>query len=191
MSAVTTLEREHALIQQALDLLAGIAAGLEQDHAVERENIAALLAFFRDFADRRHHAKEEETLFPLLEQRGIARVGGPIGVMLHEHEQGRTMVRIMEGLLPELAVPGDGRQQFTRVANAYGNLLRNHIAKENDCLFPMAQTVLTNEDRQTLEAAFAQQDRNADDDNGFARYQSIIAALSAQLGATAPTPTPG
>lgn len=181
MPAVTILEREHALIEQALELLALVAARLGQDRPVSGDHVLALLAFLRDFADRRHHVKEEETLFPLLEQRGIARVGGPIGVMLHEHEQGRTMIRIMEGLFPELSVPGEPRQQFARVANAYTGLMRDHIAKENHCLFPLAQTVLTEADRQTLDAAFERQDDDAGADGGFAHYQSLLADLSAQL----------
>lgn len=187
MPAIPILEREHALIEQALGLLGSVAANLGQDRPVAGEHVSALLAFLRNFADQRHHMKEEETLFPLLEQNGIARVGGPIGVMLHEHEQGRTMIRIMEGLLPELGAPGEPRRQFARVASSYAGLMRDHIAKENNCLFPMAQTVLTDSDRQELEAAFERQDGDAEADGGFAHYQSIIAALSAQLG---PPPPP-
>jgi len=37
------------------------------------------------FADRYHHRKEETYLFPVLQQRGILRDGGPLGVIENEH----------------------------------------------------------------------------------------------------------
>jgi hypothetical protein len=48
--------------------------------------------FFQQFADQCHHAKEEDVFFPVLKQRGIPEQGGPIGVMLHEHDLGRDCV---------------------------------------------------------------------------------------------------
>ena len=52
------------------------------------------------FADKCHHGKEEDVLFPELEKAGIARQGGPIGVMLHEHVSGREFIRRMSEALP-------------------------------------------------------------------------------------------
>jgi hemerythrin-like domain-containing protein len=47
-----------------------------------REVFEPFLEFFRGFADKCHHCKEEDRLFPCMEARGIPREGGPIGVML-------------------------------------------------------------------------------------------------------------
>jgi len=43
-------------------------------------------------ADKCHHGKEEVHLFPFLEKRGVPARGCPMGALLHEHEQGRTLV---------------------------------------------------------------------------------------------------
>ncbi|MGD0266766.1 MAG: hemerythrin domain-containing protein, partial [Candidatus Methylomirabilota bacterium] len=37
-----------------------------------------------------HHGKEENLLFKTMVDRGFPRQGGPIAVMLHEHETGRS-----------------------------------------------------------------------------------------------------
>lgn len=181
MSVVATLEREHALIEQCLDLMLLAAAGLEQGKPVTDDCISPLLTFLREFADHGHHAKEEETLFPLLERRGIAKIGGPLGVMLYEHEQGRTMIRIMEGLRPELNIPGEARQRFFQVAKSYATLMREHINKENHCLFPMAQSVLTDADQQELATAFERLERDAKEHRGYAHFQELIAGVSVKL----------
>jgi hemerythrin-like domain-containing protein len=62
--------------------------------------------FVRNFADRCHHAKEEENLFPRMEARGVPRDGGPIGVMLFEHEEGRAYVRAIAGAIDDYEADG-------------------------------------------------------------------------------------
>src|SRR3989339_212912 len=47
---------------------------------------------FLEFAEPHHH-KEEQVLFPALEQKGIPNEGGPIGVMLMDHEVKRGHVK--------------------------------------------------------------------------------------------------
>ncbi|MFB3127626.1 MAG: hemerythrin domain-containing protein, partial [Candidatus Acidiferrales bacterium] len=92
-TATAILRQEHDAILRMLDVTDAIVQQLERNQRVAPETLAGVLEFFRLFADRCHHGKEEELLFPLLERKGMAHDGGPIGVMLHEHEQGRSLVR--------------------------------------------------------------------------------------------------
>src|SRR3990172_610209 len=94
-AATSTLRKEHEAILKMLDATEAAAQRLEQGERLRPETLAGLLEFFRLFADRCHHGKEEDLLFPLLESKGLPRSGGPIGVMLSEHEQGRPLVRQM------------------------------------------------------------------------------------------------
>ncbi|HEY2990524.1 MAG TPA: hemerythrin domain-containing protein, partial [Candidatus Binatia bacterium] len=93
------------------------------------------LDFARNFADKCHHLKEEKLLFPALEEHGIPREGGPIGMMLAEHEEGRGYVRAMAAALESAAQdPIGARITLRRKADAYIRLLREHIQKEDDVL---------------------------------------------------------
>lgn len=98
---------------------------------------------FSQFADKCHHAKEEDLFFPLLKERGIPGEGGPIGVMLHGHDVGRESVRRMRE-----AADGESLDaaEFSDAAKAFIPLLRQHIFKENNILFRMAANVLTAEE---------------------------------------------
>ena len=80
----------------------------------------------------------------MLEKAGIQKEGGPIGVMLAEHEMGRNHIRAMYESLDDLSESEIVAEKFVDNAYAYVELLRQHINKENDILFRMAELSLSN-----------------------------------------------
>ena len=93
MKPTEILSGEHRVIEQVLTCLERIAEQCAAEGRLDRTSAEQALEFFRNFADRCHHGKEEVHLFPALEAKGFPRDGGPTGVMLHEHDQGRAHVR--------------------------------------------------------------------------------------------------
>lgn len=143
--ATAELRHDHEIILRALAIAERLGRALRAGAPVDRAGLAWLVDFFRTFADRCHHGKEEQHLFPALERRGIPRDGGPIGTMLHEHEEGRRLLRAM------------GSADDAEVAAAiegYATLLRAHIAKENDVLFMLAEQVLAEPEQTALARSF-------------------------------------
>ena len=139
----TVLREEHLVILKVLDALERV---LNKGSALSTQNVETLakyVSFFQLFADACHHGKEEDLLFPELEARGIPREGGPIGVMLAEHEQGRGFVRQMREALPG-ARAGEAAavDALVSAGRDYIDLLRQHIDKENNVLFMMADRVV-------------------------------------------------
>jgi hemerythrin-like domain-containing protein len=154
-TATQILRHEHEAILKMLEASEQAAQKLEQGGEVPPAVLEDLLEFFKTFADQCHHGKEEELLFPLLERKGIPRAGGPVGVMLHEHEEGRALIREMAGAAAEIqAGHADARIRWATAARAYAQLLREHIFKENNFLFPMAERVLTPEEQEGLAESF-------------------------------------
>ena len=143
MRITDTLRDEHEVIQQVLDCLDELAERALADSRVDVASAGEALDFLTAFADRCHHAKEEQILFPALSARGLPREAGPIAVMLGEHELGRAAIARMRAALDDAqrkAAEAPGR--FARAAREYVALLREHIAKENGVLFPMADRIL-------------------------------------------------
>src|SRR5262245_34930846 len=140
---------EHRVIEQVLACLEEMANRCEAEEKLEGKSAVQALVFFRHFADRCHHGKEEDHLFPLLEARGLPRAGGPTGVMVHEHEQGRLLVAAMTA-----AVEKDTPREFARYARAYARHLREHIRKEDQVLFPLAARVLSEPEAEALLRSF-------------------------------------
>jgi hemerythrin-like domain-containing protein len=139
------LREEHALILRALGSLETAAAGLAADLSLSPGWWDEMLAWLGVFADRSHHGKEEYVLFPAMMKAGAPHPGGPIDVMLEEHAGGRALIRAMAEGVPA------GR---AAAARAYVTLLRLHIEKENDIVFPLADTILDEADQRAVKRDF-------------------------------------
>ena len=190
MDATRCLREEHQLILKVLDCLELALRDAKESRRVSRDTFEPFVEFFQGFADRCHHCKEEDRLFPCMEQRGIPRDGGPIGVMLHEHELGRMHVRTIAAHL-DAADRGDASAAGTVLehGDTYLTLLRNHIEKEDHCLFGMADQLITGHDLVKLTGAYGE----AEDETGYAdtvsRCRAVAARLIEKYGV--PTVSPG
>lgn len=161
-TAIDILMHEHRLIERVLTALERCAASAEEGAAISRDTVRDFGDFFANFADKCHHAKEEDRLFATMVEFGFPKEHGPVGVMLMEHTEGRQHVgafkRIGAGSGP---LAGDERREFVDHASAYIPLLRQHIIKEDRVLYPMALQRLPE----------AEMDRMGDD---FARFEAEV-----------------
>ena len=147
------LKHEHDAILFSLNILEEICRRIESGRDVPAGDLSGITGFLKLFADKCHHGKEEGFLFPALEEAGIPRQNGPIGVMLSEHDKGRNFIKGMEGAIKENGVDKTG---FTEAARGYISLLRDHIEKENKVLFPMGDSKLTAAKQEELIHSFGE-----------------------------------
>lgn len=143
MKATEILMSEHRVIERVIAALEISAARLESGQVVEPGFFLDAADFIKGFADGCHHVKEENVLFKAMTDQGMPANGGPVGMMLMEHEQGRKYTRGMRDAATRLAA-GDASARGLVVQNAlgYAALLRQHIRKEDGVLFPMADQVI-------------------------------------------------
>ena len=192
MKPTEILGNEHRIIERVLSCLEAIAAQAKSAGRVDERSAKDAVAFFRNFADRCHHGKEEAHLFPALEAKGFPRDGGPTGVMLHEHEQGRAHVRGMDENIAA-AAKGDAAalRRFIDHAEGYVALLREHIYKEDHILFQLADRTLTEEEQQRLLDAFGKveaEEMGAGTHETFVRMADELADRYGIAAATAAAP---
>jgi hemerythrin-like domain-containing protein len=168
------LKDEHALILEALDAMERKVSALEAGAAPDRAYFEKAVQFLRTFADQCHHGKEENLLFKTMVDRGFPRQAGPIAVMLHEHETGRSFIRgIAEGVAAVGTDPGAAKRIIEN-GRGYIGLLRAHIDKENHILFPMADNVLTPEDQEHLGKEF---ERFEAEETGAGVHEAMLKLL--------------
>lgn len=171
MRPTDILVKEHETVLMALDLLTPMAERMVSGSAEARVDLSKLLEFFREFVDRCHHGKEELALFPELVEMGVPSAGGPVGVMLHEHEVGRDYIRQLQDRLDK------GSASVLKVALGYRGLLEAHIQKENQVLFPMAERILSEEKKARLAAAFDQIEREHAGEGRLEAYHQMLQDL--------------
>lgn len=156
MHPTEILGQEHRAIEARLAELETEIQAAAPGRPFPADFFESALDFFRNFADGCHHAKEENFLFPLMKERGVPEHGGPIGVMLAEHDEGRAYLRTIRANLPAAAQgSASARDAVYAGAAAYIDLLRAHIYKEDHILFRLAERVLHPDDVAELRKQFA------------------------------------
>lgn len=172
MKSIDRLVAEHDIIERGLDALENAVVRIDSGQSIPDEFSRWAPRFFAEFADKCHHAKEEDLLFPLLKERGILEQGGPIGVMLHEHDVGRDCVRRMRE-----SIQGEefDAAKFSAAAKEFIPMLRQHIFKENNILFQMAARVLSETDDVELNHRFSQVEQERELTGLHERYDREVA----------------
>ena len=152
---VATLKAEHQVILRVIRVLGTLMDRFEGSGEFPESPLARCVEFLRLFADACHHGKEEDLLFPILESRGIPREGGPIGVMLHEHQVARQLTKEMSDALALFrSGVAAAKRDFCQAARSYIDLLTNHIFKEDNILFNMGARVMGAVDQNALASQF-------------------------------------
>ena len=167
------LRDEHMIILRGLDLLEAAAARLEAGTGPPESWWDEALTWFRDFADRNHHAKEENSLFPAMIKAGAPAAGCPVDVMLEEHAEGRALLQAMTA--------NDPRER-TRVVRQYAQLLRDHIDKEHGIVFPLAEAILDEQALEWIAHEFNTVEAEQGDRASLDSAQSVVDGLGAALG---------
>lgn len=144
-SATRALREEHELILRALRLLERAGRRLAVGQRVDARVFKALVGLLRTLADECHHAKEEGYLFPAMVAKGVLS-SGPVGTILAEHNEERDYLAVLSGQ----------RSRAERAAAALlcVRVMRWHIEKENEVLFPLADELFTTDEQVTLARSY-------------------------------------
>jgi hemerythrin-like domain-containing protein len=175
-SATKLLKEEHRSIRAALDFAERMTSRIERGEEISPEALARLMEFIHLFVERCHHAKEEKIFFPALERKGVSTWGGPLGVMLADHERARDLIQEMneaaDAYNPAVAKSGE---RWARLAWDYSGLMQEHFGKEEEVLFRMADSVLTPEEQAAIVADFQ---RLEEESLGPGKHEELRARMS-------------
>lgn len=183
MRPTEILSNEHRVIEVMLSVVENIVDQANTSGKLDKQDAEQVVAFIKTFADTCHHGKEEGQLFPAMEARGIPVEQGPLGVMLHEHDLGRGYVKLMSENI-EAASQGntEALEAFADSAMGYVYLLRNHIQKEDNILFPMAARILNQEAETELLARFDTVEHEHVGTGTHEHYLKIAESLATKYG---------
>lgn len=177
-SATALLKEDHRVIEKMLGALEGAARGMASGGEVPTKLLEDALEFSQTFVDRCHHGKEEACLFPCLERRGIPNEGGPIGVMLREHQIGREMATNVRVAMRKDTTKPEVRAELARLCMNYVNHLRNHIFKEENILFNMGDGVMDPGDHKSSIECY---ERTEEERVGESKHREMV-SLAEKLG---------
>mgnify|MGYP001288102147 CR=1 FL=1 len=155
------LSDEHQNILKVIDALIKECNALESGKELSKDFFEKAIDFIRNYADKFHHAKEEDILFKELNKDSVEMHCNPIQQMLHEHDLGRDFVKgIDEG------VKENNKAKVIENARGYAQLLQEHIYKEDNILYPMADGALNEQIQKDILDKFkqAESERKSDEE---------------------------
>lgn len=173
MQSVEILMQEHRNIERVVEALETAAAHLARGTAVRPAFFSEAAGFFADYADGVHHAKEEGVLFGAIARSGMPASEGPIPVMLEEHVEARSRTRALRRAAKKLE-EGDATagREVVSTAMSYAALIRDHIAKEDEVLFPMAAQLMAPETEAEVVAGMTRVEQQ---ETGSAKLAELLA----------------
>lgn len=132
------LSDEHQNILKVIDVLLKECDLLQSGKKIDNDFFKKTIDFVKGYADKFHHAKEEDILFIEMNKDEIQMHCNPIEQMLHEHDLGRNFIKELEK-----GVEKNNKDKIIENARGYAQLLRDHISKEDNILYPMADETLS------------------------------------------------
>ena len=152
-SPTKILSDEHQNILKVINALIKECSDLESEKELDKAFFKRAIDFIRNYADKFHHAKEEDILFKEFNkcaEKGCVHCN-PVQQMLHEHDLGRNFVKGIEKGLNE-----NDKNKVIENARGYAQLLQEHIYKEDNILYPMADEALNQQVQKSMLDKFKQ-----------------------------------
>ncbi len=184
MEATDILVEEHRIIERVLTALETQARRAQAGSVVRPGFFQDATSFFRNFTDGCHHRKEEGPFLMAMMDAGLSDQTGPLAIMLAEHEQGRGYTRAIEKAARLLeGGEGSARDDLIRNALAYAAFLRQHIRRENEFLYPMAERLVPPREQEKLAAEFERFEREETGTAIHRKYHRLAEALEKEASA--------
>ena len=174
----SALMREHQLIlktNQLMNHCANLSQSPNHNFPI-LEMGDSFVDFIKSFADQFHHAKEEEILFKFLNLEGVLTHCNPVTQMLHEHELGRSLVLRMEN-----AIQAKDEGEFIEAMTGYVALLNDHIFKEDNILYPMAESSLNEEQKISIVEQYRLAEERLNAGEVWKKYELFSSELEERL----------
>ena len=161
MKPTKILSEEHKNIIKIIGALNKECDSLESGKPLDKEFFNKAVDFIKNYADKFHHAKEEDILFK--EFNKSQSHCNPTEQMLYEHDLGRNFVKGMEQASKE-----NNKEKLMENARGYSQLLQEHIYKEDNILYPMADEALNEKTQKSMLEKFKKLEKNKE------KYLSVL-----------------
>lgn len=155
MQPTEILSDEHKNILTVIDSIERECKKLSSGEEIDKEFFKKAIDFIRNYADKFHHAKEEDILFKEFNDNAEKAHCNPVDQMLHEHDIGRKFVKGMQE-----AIKSKNKEQLVENAEGYASLLQDHITKEDRILYPMCDEVISLKTQEKMLEQFKEVETN-------------------------------
>lgn len=176
---IAALTRDHANIAKLLDILESEFLAVEVGKTPDNPLMRDIMRYMGEHSDRFHHPKEDLIFAQLLKRDPSVRAD--VEELITEHVFIRLAGQEFIGLLHSSGTDSvDSREQLGKFGSRYIRSLREHMAKEELSLFPLADEVLTRKDWRVIDGAINTIDDPLFDEMTSEDYQRLFRLITEQ-----------
>lgn len=166
---------EHKGIMLMLHIMKIISSKIKKEEFVEKDHIEKIAEFLSNFADKCHHGKEEDILFPEMSKNPAN--AAIINELLGEHKAGRDFISGMKASLDDFSTGSPDAYHIATSMNGYILLLTEHIQKETEKLFTAAAKEIPESIKNELEERFEDLEKNIIGEGKHEEYHGWLKML--------------
>ncbi len=180
MYGVEILVQEHEHIMRMAEVMREASLALLEGKDVNKDDFESMIDFVRNYADKHHHGKEEDLLFLYMREE-LGKIGENLiqHGMLVEHDLGRLHIRQLEEAINEYEETKSNMAKLNIITNAvcYSDLIKRHIGKENEVVFPYGEKNVSEESRDKVNVVTKEIEDKAKKEGIQAKYLGILEQL--------------
>jgi hemerythrin-like domain-containing protein len=155
MKPTEDLMYEHKAIKVILNVMSNISSSIKEKKVFYTNDVEKIVDFLSVYVDKCHRSKEEEVFYPalLLSKSPIEN----IGLIINEHSMGKGYLAEISCCVENCKIGSSfsGERIADCMAN-YVQLIQEHIQKEENEYFPMANKALSGEAQKEISKQFKQ-----------------------------------
>ena len=171
---------EHRLIERLVALIAPEADALTAGRKPDQPFVAAAVDFFRTYADRTHHGKEERILFRDLAKKPLSpEHERTMRELIQEHANARDLVAALAEANARYPTEAGAAGDIVAALRELARLYPEHIGEEDKRFFLPVMAYLSAEEQSEMLREFSEFDRQMIHE----RYRLIVDALAARATA--------
>jgi len=179
------LKKDHKIIKDIVKILEACANSLRESGKCDLDILNGSMSLIKNFTHKYHRRMEESVLFKIAEKKALPWSAGNINSLLYEHEEGAEQVRRMADLLNESVKNGlagkKSRKAVFKNIYAYSSLLSSHLTQEEKILYPIIESLLSNQERKNILQSFKRLEQEMKEIGDKERYASIIKEYKKRL----------
>ena len=181
MKPIGALMKEHRLIERMLKQMRQKMGKAERENRIDPDFIDTAIDFLRFYADRTHHAKEEDILFRNMAQKKLSqRDSAALHELIDEHNYGRKTVRELLGANEKYRAKGniDVLQAILEKLKVLAGFYQEHINKEDQVFFPACGQYFSDKEQEGMLEEFWESDRKMIHE----KYNALLENLESAKG---------
>jgi len=144
MTPTENLINEHKKINELLDIMSKIALKIKSKDVFYPNDVEEVVKYLINIIENSHHGKEDDVFYPELISSGIPKETAPLSIINYEHLISVNYLKDISSCVVNCKIGNDfsGELLADSLTN-YVIAIKNHIQREEEIVFPIANEVFS------------------------------------------------